>query len=361
MKLGKILYLAEDLKGSSGGLSCMSRNLDHILRIFKKENVFINRILTDTIESYLQKIYKELRFKSVLRIDKEKLQSISDTIKEENIDYVFLDSSLLGTVAKHLRRLFPELKILVFFHNMEFHQMKEQWRITKNPKFLWRVWIAKQNEIYCCRYANSIICLNKRDSDILYRTYSRKADAIIPISLKDDYTPSSVKSENTTIPIGLFVGSFFPPNVEAVDWFTRNVLPHVNIKFVVCGSGMDKLQNKFIGNHQIEIYGFVDKLSDIYEKADFVVLPILSGSGMKVKTAEALKYGKYIIALPEALSGYDVSEQEAFKCIDAKDMIMVIQNLDLKGKTIESSQKIFKEKYSYNVSIRSFVNLFSTL
>jgi len=35
-----------------------------------------------------------------------------------------------------------------------------------------------------------------------------------------------------------------------------------------------------------------------------VILPIISGSGMKTKTAEALMYGKSIIGIKEAFEGY---------------------------------------------------------
>lgn len=40
-----------------------------------------------------------------------------------------------------------------------------------------------------------------------------------------------------------------------------------------------------------------------------MVMPIFSGSGMKVKTAEALMYGKFLIGTKEAFEGYEIDEK----------------------------------------------------
>lgn len=360
--MGKILYIAEDLKGSSGGQSCMSRNLNHIVQIFGEAKTFVYKISTDTSESSFQKVYKELRFESVLRVDKTHLKSIANIVSKEDIRYVFLDSSLLGSVAKYLKQKFTDIRIVVFFHNIEYLQMKEQWKLTKNQKFIWRIWIAKRNEKYCCRYANVVICLNKRDSDVLNLIYNRNADILIPISLKDDYIPPMRGQVKQNIPLGLFLGSFFPPNIEAVDWFITKILPKVNMKFIVCGSGMDILRNKYIDNQKVEIYGFVDKLSEVYEKADFVVLPILSGSGMKVKTAEALKYGKKILAMPEALVGYSTTTNEAILCNNEDDFVQAIQDKYNWGQYYNpSSRELYLQKYSYSATLSCFQKIFSGL
>jgi hypothetical protein len=47
------------------------------------------------------------------------------------------------------------------------------------------------------------------------------------------------------------------------------------------------------------------------ENADFMLFPNFEGSGMKVKTCEALMYGKNIIGTSEAFEGYDVDYDKA--------------------------------------------------
>ncbi|HSF13623.1 MAG TPA: glycosyltransferase, partial [Erythrobacter sp.] len=50
--------------------------------------------------------------------------------------------------------------------------------------------------------------------------------------------------------------------------------------------------------------GAVDDLSPWYAGAALVIAPILSGSGMKTKVAEALMHGKRVAGTSEAFVGY---------------------------------------------------------
>jgi len=56
-----------------------------------------------------------------------------------------------------------------------------------------------------------------------------------------------------------------------------------------------------------------------------VVLPIISGSGMKTKTCEALMYGKRIFGTDEAFEGYgEVERAECVRCSSADDFVTAI-------------------------------------
>ena len=61
---------------------------------------------------------------------------------------------------------------------------------------------------------------------------------------------------------------------------------------------MEFLRDEFCGIDRLQVLGYVEDLNKLYASVRFMVMPILSGSGMKVKTAEALKYGKFIFASP---------------------------------------------------------------
>ena len=65
-----------------------------------------------------------------------------------------------------------------------------------------------------------------------------------------------------------------------------------------------------------------------YTNAYGVIMPIFLGSGMKVKTTEALMYGKAIIATDEALTGYSIDGIDGiYKCNSAEEFIDAINNV----------------------------------
>ena len=88
-----------------------------------------------------------------------------------------------------------------------------------------------------------------------------------------------------------------------------------------------------------------------------MLLPVTAGGGMKVKTAEALKYGKYIIGTNEALEGYEVTDEVATICTSKNDFINAIQTFKLPYKFNPSSRLLFKQKYSFEASINNFYKL----
>jgi glycosyltransferase involved in cell wall biosynthesis len=200
--------------------------------------------------------------------------------------------------------------------------------------------------------------LNEKDAKRLQLLYGRKADAIIPITMKDDYTtPSQVQSIVTKGKEALFVGSYFFGNTQGLKWFCNDILPHTDAHLTIVGSGMDAFVNDITVTSQITIHSNVPDLTPYYEAADFVVLPITTGGGMKVKTAEALKYGKYIIGTCEALEGYNVNDSIATICNCTNDFIQAISRFVPGQKFIPAARNLFQEQYSYQASLERFKNI----
>ena len=87
-------------------------------------------------------------------------------------------------------------------------------------------------------------------------------------------------------------------------------------------------------------------LEDYYDQADAMVMPIFVGDGMKVKTAEALMYGKPMFATDEALEGYDVEGISGiYRCNSAKEFIDMINEQIINGYS-EEVRKLFVHNYS---------------
>ncbi len=342
----------------TGGLQCSKRNVESIKTLVGDGNV-----MHYIIEPYTNPYCFKTKFKRVSDIfygamgglDKEKTNNILEIIGRNGITDLFIDSSLLGLLAKRVKKIYPEIRIVTFFHNFEKGFVKDYIRVNQDYFRLYWTVLTNKNERSAIKFSDKIITLNVRDAKAIEQCYGRKPDAIIPITLMD--TGMSKYNEKSTNHEAIFIGSYFFGNVQGIKWFCKNVLPFTDIHLTIVGASMDKLRDEMKITEKISIYCDVPDLSIYFRKADFVVLPILSGSGMKVKTAESLMYGKYIIGTDEAFRGYEIDETIGRICNSAEDFISTINNLDIPFKFNQASRTLYEKKYSFDASLSKFAEV----
>jgi len=229
--------------------------------------------------------------------------------KAEDYDYVFLNTSLFGIVAKKLHENGYTGTIIAHFHNVEnIYYEAILPKLMPGRNVIIRC--AKRNDGYSCRFADKIIVLNERDSRLIESIHGRKADMIIPIALQDRFVSADENIKTSSKPLCLFIGSCFQANNEGVLWFVKNVLPYVDIRFKIVGKGMAKLKADNECLKDIEVISDAPDLTPYFTEADFMILPIFSGSGMKVKTCESLMFGKNILGTDETFEGYNIEDQK---------------------------------------------------
>ena len=274
----------------------------------------------------------------------------------KDYDYVFVDRSIFGIIAKKLKTSGYNGRVICFFHNVEYLYFEA--KLAKKP---WRfavVHCADKNDRWCCQYADRIIALNDRDQSVINTRYGRKADALIPVAFRDKYQRVNYTQEMTRQkPVCLFLGAYFEPNCEGIEWFAENVYPHVDIKMTIVGKGMGKIRDKYRIPEDVDVISDVPDLLPYFEDADIMILPIFKGSGMKVKTCESLMYGKNIIATDEAFEGYVLDYDKAGgKCNTAQEFISAIQSFidNPRPKFNKYCRNIFLGKYSEESVVESF-------
>lgn len=115
----------------------------------------------------------------------------------------------------------------------------------------------------------------------------------------------------------LVVGSAYPPNIEGVhDLIVKDGLHYLPPRYsmAVCGGMSDGVYQgapylRFLeANNQRAHFFPTPSDSDLWElkmAAHAILLPIKSGGGTNLKTAEALSLGKWIVATDLSLRGYD--------------------------------------------------------
>jgi len=344
-----LLVNRKDIKDqSSGGALLSHRNYNALLL---QQNTIVCFILADNYK--IGKLAKRINLFNgrYFGLSKQSEQKILELCR--SVGLVWLDSSCYGIISKKIKQMFPNIKVITHFHNCEYKYAKQEYMYN----FV-RQYVIKKNEEWACKYSDKIIVLNERDRNLIEKLYGRTADAVIPISFPNKEILFS-KEKISNIPTVLFLGSKFYANIHGIKWFIEKVLPFVNIKLKIVGKGMDNVN--FPESQKLKNFGYIENLDECIQQADFMILPIFKGGGMKVKTCEALMHGKNIIGTHEAFQGYDVDFEKIGACCEmAEEFIKAINEFPQRftHKFNEYSRNVFLEKYCDDVTFKQFAEVF---
>lgn len=356
-----ILYLNSKYSKMSGGYVVNERNFNFVKYVFNDKNVLLYNIDNINFKKDLL-LEVKLFFKKQKKINYELFNFIS----QNDINLIFISNSLYGRLVKDLKLHFPQIKIYVFFHNVEYIYHKQLYKKSNKLKHKLLCFYIKLIEKKSYTYGDLNITLNHRDTKLLEKLYGNKAKFVFPTTLD----PISKTTENQLLNNELnllFVGSSFFANINGIKWFLENVLPSLSrVKLTIVGKDIKSELIRYQNSH-VFIYENVDNLTQFYENANVVILPIFEGSGMKTKTAEALKYYKPILATKESLEGYEGLEihKVGFKCDNADEFInaidSILNNPESLNKFSLNSKKYFDNFLNSEIVYKNFKGEFLKL
>jgi glycosyltransferase involved in cell wall biosynthesis len=153
-----------------------------------------------------------------------------------------------------------------------------------------RVWVVTESDRRAVRLAAGI-----HDVDILPNGVD-----------SDHFTPAAVVPDDRT---AVFWGRLdFGPNLQALEWFCRRVWPLVrrevsDAKFTVLGFKPTDTARRLTSADGICLIPDLPDVRDIIRRHSLVVLPFVSGGGIKNKLLEAAALGKPIVCTQLAARG----------------------------------------------------------
>lgn len=350
MKNKKILFVTSNgivdsefggPKGSIRNYNCMQRYGEVFVYTIKKKSNILS--LCSLMEGY----YPPISYK-----DKKQILNI---IKNKNIEIVFFDGSIYGGVVAQVKM--KNCFTISFCHNCEWDYNSVRFGKKKSlKKWIYGKSIYK-NEKIALKNSDRIITFLNRDSERITELYGVNSTVQIPLTIEDKAS-GVFPFKNKEKRICLLFGPAQSANIDGFSWFAKEVSPHLKCKTVIAGKGFDKYKRD-LENQNVQVIGYVKDLVEIYENTSIVAIPLFSGGGMKVKTVEALMFGKYIVGTTEAFEGYNLDfEKVGGICNDAPHFIKTINSI-LEKKEFNNyySRNMYLEKYSIEASFKEFDKL----
>lgn len=367
----KVLVLSSnDICGncSYGGAQCSKRNYELMKKYFGYENTFLivfrknqkqiveidaHTCSFPAIEGSIKAVYAAIRHYKVYMPGLHK--EVIRYIERVDADVIFFDNIVFGVLEKSMLNK----KIIAFMQNVEsdytYHKVKK-----KGLQYLPAYWSSQWNEKKVIKFTNRLLALTERDANRINSLYHCRPNFLLPITMTDTKVLKefTVKKNKEL----LFIGSFFGPNYDGIYWFVESVMSELpEYSLTIVGKGFEQVKKK-LERANVKVVGTVESLDEYYLEYPLLVMPILYGEGMKVKTCEALMHGKAILATDEALEGYNVEGLPMIsRCNDAQQFIIKIKELfesiqiwescyeDIRGRYLEkySTESVEKEFFDF--------------
>lgn len=130
------------------------------------------------------------------------------------------------------------------------------------------------------------------------------------------------KKYNNLKKIG-YLGANNKFNIKSIEEFIKEFKKYENpnIELHIAGNICNVLK---VRDSRIKLVGFVDNLSNFYEEMDLIINPTIVGTGLKIKSVEALSFGVPVISTKIGFEGINSNlkehdlenSKELIECID---------------------------------------------
>jgi hypothetical protein len=272
-------------------------------------------------EFQLSNLFMDWGINFYLNKNEPLFQKISERIAEYQPDLLWLEQPYLWPFVERLfyKSAIPKKMPLVYSsHNIEFDmkvgiysKSMSEAVATKAANFV------ASMEKNCIVNSQFALAVCERDAKIVrmfndhIEVQVRKNGHEIPGELLNPIWAQTVRESDFN---WVYVGSAHPPNIEGLASFIRqiNTLPkREDLKIWIIGSvgEVQEIRSAVAIGHSgvFQILGRLEQLDidTIIKKSCGIVLPVYSGGGSNLKTAQALLSNKYIAASTFAFRGFE--------------------------------------------------------
>jgi len=214
--------------------------------------------------------------------------------------------------AKVIRKLLSDVKLIIRIHDSHYFNILADIKTRKSIIVKIGLFISSFHQFYYEKKNignwDKIIFISVLEYES-YRSNLSKFTNLFIYQKPGYLVKKNIYKEKEKKDIDiLFVGSMnWKPNMDAFRWFSKEILPIIiksysSITFCVAGkNSKEKINSK---EFNVKVLGEVIDLNSVYRDTKIVVVPSISGGGIKIKLLEAISLGMPVVTTEIALAGY---------------------------------------------------------
>ena len=233
---------------------------------------------------------------------------------------------------------FPEnlaTPTVLFQHNVESALWQRMATTESNPvkRFAYQIEARKMTryERRALRKFHHVIAVSEHDRQQMLAMDPSCSITVVPTGVDTQKYPLAPPA-SANPPRIVFTGSMdWEPNIDAVDYFCREIFPRVRAEFPaavfqIVGRN-PHARVKQLASPSVQVTGTVPSVAEYLRDATVVVVPLRIGGGTRLKIFEAMAMGKAVISTSIGAEGLDVESGRDLMLAD--DAASIAQAINL--------------------------------
>lgn len=233
---------------------------------------------------------------------------VARLIRENAIDSVIVNYVWLSKILKQ-----TEVKNkLIFTHDVFTHK-----RLKGNSQWFSFSPNVESKALMRCKKILAI-----QENEAVYYQYLSPNSKVYTVYNPYNFHKQEIKGKLDL----LFFSGGNEHNVNGIRHFLDEIFPQIKKTYpqikLLLGGGICRAIASDRFDESVELKGFFDNPDDFYQLGDIVINPVYEGTGLKIKSFEAISYGKVVLAHPHSFEGvYKKEIAPMWCCKDANDYV----------------------------------------
>lgn len=323
--------------------------LGAFINLFSKQSYFVSR--------FYFKAYK---------------QALIQLLQQHSFDIIQIEGVFMATYIPVIRQ-YSKAKIVLRSHNVE-HQIWER-HLSNEKTNIKKSYLSLQNkrlktfEINAFKISDAIVTITDEDKKNIQKLVPSKEiyTCLTGVNLEQYTVNPNIKYPRTLFH---FASMDWMPNIEAVDWLLNEVWSLVvkqqaSAKLILAGRGMPE-RFKRLSNPNVLIVEEVKSSEEFYKNHDIMLVPLWSGSGLRIKLVEGLAYGKAIITTSIGAEGIPYTNNQHVIIADTAqefaDAILFLLDNDNKKQAMQNQARLLAEQhFNYKKIGKNLIEFYTQL
>ena len=363
--------LAESLTASGAEVKMLSFNTKKhfmdinsidaaLLEKYKLETVFLDASV-NAWDAFAN-LFKPNESYNIVRFDSEAFhQKLKELLQSETFDFILFEGLFLSPYLQTVRT-FSKAKCILRAHNVEWLIWKRLAKATKNPlKKTYLYFLSDRLKRYENKVINNfdaIIAISEIDKNLFLRDGCNIPIEVAPTGMNTAKYKNIEQMDADSLSLFHLGSMDWLPNIEAVDWLLKDIWPLIQQKstkvhLFLAGKNMNPKYFS-IKSKNLIVAGEIKDALKFMENKQIMVVPLLSGGGIRIKILEGLAAGKVIVSTSTGAEGINYTDKKNILIADTpedftKTILSLLNNPNLLNNIAREAQILARTQYDNNL------------